>query len=102
MSDDRNLIEVEAKLVRLIEETPDVDRKRELRDRLHQIQIAKDRLIGQNLEAAGEEYRAATMALQEANQSLTETLDDIAKLNQTLAKVAKVADALSKVAEKLT
>ncbi|RMH32676.1 MAG: hypothetical protein D6690_13345 [Nitrospirae bacterium] len=102
MSNDRNLIELEAKLVRLIQETPDIERKQELRNRLNHIQTTKERLIGKNLEAAGEEYETATVALREANQSLTETLDDISKINQTLTKVAKVAEALSKVAEKLT
>ena len=85
-------------LVNLIESTPDVEKKKELRDQLTRARKLIDKLVEENLKQASAEYQVATEALNDANQAIRNAKEDIAKVAETITLVAKAIDLVAEVA----
>lgn len=96
------LTELRDGIASLIAETSDIEQKKELRKELTRVRDLIDKQIYENLDRDTEKYKAATAALNKANQSIKEAQQDIAKVAKTITQIAKGIDLAVEAASKVT
>ena len=82
----------------LIQKSPDIDKKKELREKLTTVLTLTAKLVDANVDAATAEYKAAVDGLNKTNQAIKEALSDLAKVADTITRIAKAVDLVGKVA----
>lgn len=85
-------------ILELIANTPELERKQELREQLTKILTLTGTLVEANVQKDTEEYRAATAGLAAASAAIEEANEDLWKTAETIKKVAKAIDLVGKVA----
>ena len=85
-------------ILELILNTPELERKKELREQLTKILELTAKLVEANVQKDTEEYRAAAAGLSEANTEIEEAKEDLGKVAETIKKITKAIDLIGKLA----